>query len=105
METSIVSYLTARQSRDRVMAGRQLTTREWWRERRGDFEIFISQLVWNEAARGDDAAARQRLKVLKPLRWLQVRRDAILLAESLVKAGPIPKNAEADGTRSPRPTA
>ena len=30
VETSVVSYLTARPSRDLVIAARQMWTREWW---------------------------------------------------------------------------
>jgi hypothetical protein len=30
METSVVAYLTARPSRDLVIAARQMWTREWW---------------------------------------------------------------------------
>ena len=96
METSVVSYLAARPSRDLVMAGHQQTTREWWEQRRKSFEIYASQLVWDEASVGDPAAVRRRLRVLKPLRWLQLRRDAVLLAKALVDDGPVPPNAEAD---------
>ena len=30
VETSVVSYLTARPARDIVIAGRQQGTRDWW---------------------------------------------------------------------------
>lgn len=38
METSIVSYLTARPTLEPVMAGHQLSTRDWWEKRRAKFE-------------------------------------------------------------------
>ena len=44
IETSIVSYLTARQSRDLVLAAHQQVTHDWW-ARRGAFELFASQFV------------------------------------------------------------
>jgi hypothetical protein len=54
IETSFVSYLTARPSRDLIVAGQQQVTREWWENRRSQFEIFISQLVIQEAEDGNE---------------------------------------------------
>jgi hypothetical protein len=61
IETSIPSYLTARQSRDLIIAGNQRATKTWWWRRR-DFEIFVSVIVLDEAAVGDPTAAAERLK-------------------------------------------
>jgi len=49
LETTVPSYLTAWPSQDLIRAGHQQITREWWAHRRGDFDVFISQLVltWN----------------------------------------------------------
>lgn len=61
-----MSYLTARPSRDVVIAGHQQTTHEWWDTRRQSFELCISQLVRKEAEAGDSpggechAATRNR---------------------------------------------
>src|SRR5205807_7651606 len=96
LETSVVSYLTARPSRDIVMAGHQATTREWWDDHRRNFEVFISRLVWDEAMQGDSGAVERRLKILNPLRWLQIKRDAVILAKALVSDGAFPKNAADD---------
>ena len=49
VETSVVSYLTARQSRDLVRAARQEVTLEWWDRRRKEFSLYISALVLQEA--------------------------------------------------------
>lgn len=49
LETSVVSYLTARPSRDLVVAGHQQVTEDWWRTRKGDFELLVSPLVIQEA--------------------------------------------------------
>ncbi len=65
LETSIISYLTARPSRDLFVAANQQITHDWWHARRAHFDLYISQLVLREAKAGDaDAAA-------KHLTWLQ----------------------------------
>lgn len=53
VETSVISYLTARPSRDLVMAAHQEVTREWWQNQRAAFELFFSEAVRSEAAMGD----------------------------------------------------
>lgn len=55
LETTIPSYLTAWPSRDLVRAAHQQITREWWEQRRGQFELFISQVVVRECEAGDPA--------------------------------------------------
>jgi hypothetical protein len=48
IETTVVSYLTARQSRDLVIAGHQQITLEWWEHHLPRFEPFISAAVMEE---------------------------------------------------------
>ena len=57
LETTIPSYLTSRPSRDLVTAAHQQITREWWDTRRHDFDLFVSQMVIDEASAGDPEAA------------------------------------------------
>ena len=45
VETSVVSYLTSRPSRDMVIAAHQELTRQWWKDRSGEFELVISELM------------------------------------------------------------
>jgi hypothetical protein len=52
IETSIVSYLTARPSRDLIIAAHQQLTQEWWDTRRASFDLYVSQLVIQEASAG-----------------------------------------------------
>ncbi len=61
VETSVISYLTARPSRDLIMAAHQEVTREWWQNQRSAFDLFYSEAVRNEAAMGDSQAAAQHL--------------------------------------------
>ncbi len=66
LETTIPSYLVARESRDAILRGQQVATRKWWDERRSDYELFASEFVDLEAGRGDakmSVPARRRCKV------------------------------------------
>jgi hypothetical protein len=96
IETTVVSYLTARPSRDLIVAGHQQTTHDWWDTRRGDYELCISQLVLEEAGDGDPHAAQERLDVLAAMTVLEIKEEAIALAEELVQTGPLPAKAGND---------
>ena len=64
IETSVISYLTARASADQLKAACQQVTQTWWNTRRTDVETFISPYVVEEASRGDAAAALARIDSL-----------------------------------------
>ena len=96
LETTIASYLTAWPSRDLVMAANQETTREWWATRRGDFEIFVSQIVIKESSAGDEDAAKRRLLVLESFPRLDITEDVEALAATLMMEVPLPPKAQAD---------
>ncbi|MBW3596299.1 MAG: type II toxin-antitoxin system VapC family toxin [Planctomycetes bacterium] len=96
IETTFVSYLTARPSRDVVIAGHQQTTHEWWDTRRESYELCVSQLVLGEAGAGDPQAAQERLAVLNAMPLLETRREAVALAKELIQAGALPAKAADD---------
>jgi hypothetical protein len=96
IETTFVSYLTARPSRDLIVAGNQQITHDWWDTRRGDFELCASLLVLQEAADGDPQAAQERLVILKNMILLDTTEAALALAEELVQAGAVPMKAGDD---------
>jgi hypothetical protein len=96
IETTIVSYLTARPGRDLVIAAHQQLTQEWWTNRRDDFELYASQLVVQESSAGDAQMAHLRLAALDEISLLNVNQDAVNLARILVSKGPIPKKAAVD---------
>lgn len=96
IETSIPSYLTARPSNDiRVMSNQNFTL-EWWKRRRYNFNLFISEFVVVEASKGHKEAAACRMKSIKGLPELKVTEPVKILAKALIREGPIPKNAEID---------
>ncbi len=96
VETTVVSYLTARESRDLVVAAHQEVTREWWRRRRDEFELYCSQLVIQEASGGHKEAAQRRLQLLQPIPLLELNDAAKELARHLAKAAAIPRKATED---------
>ena len=98
IETTIVSYLTARPSRDLVQRAHQQLTRRWWRTRRPQFDLYVSPLVIQEAAGGDPLRARRRLAALKAVPVLDATSDAMQLAEALAQAGAVPTEAVVDAT-------
>src|SRR5580704_8837928 len=91
IETTFVSYLTARASRDVVIAGRQQITHDWWDQSRADFELCTSLLVLQEAGSGDPGAAQERLRILKSMVLLDTTEAAVLLADELVRGRALPE--------------
>lgn len=96
IETTFVSYLTARPNRDLIVAGHQQITHDWWDTRREAYELCISQLVLQEAGVGDASAAQERLDVLATMTLLEIKDEAVELAEALVKTGALPTKAGND---------
>ena len=83
VETSIIGYLTARSASDVVFQARQELTRRWWKQRRDGFDLYISQLVLDEAGAGDPTAAADRLFACwKACRFLANRRKRTVLPTS-----------------------
>ncbi|CAK0751257.1 Type II toxin-antitoxin system VapC family toxin [Gammaproteobacteria bacterium] len=96
IESSIISYLAARPSRDIVIAARQTITETWWKKRRGEFELYISALVEQEISQGDTEAAKRRLKAIENIPLIATSSEAQNLAEDLLAQGAIPANSEED---------
>ena len=95
VETSVISYLTARPSKTIIGAAHQQITLAWW-ELRSDYELFVSQSVWQECAAGDPLAAQKRLVALEGIPVLAVTQDMIRLAGSLIEQAIIPDKAIED---------
>jgi predicted nucleic acid-binding protein len=96
LETTVVSYLTSRSSRDIVVAGHQQVTREWWDSHGDRFEVVASQLVFQEASIGDPEAARRRLEALSQVELVPITPEAVSLAQGLIQNGVLPSSANSD---------
>ena len=82
LETTIVSYLTGRASRDIVVAGHQQTTREWWDTARLRHALFVSEVVLRELQAGDTEAAELRLQKVQGIPILGLNDDVASLART-----------------------
>ena len=88
IETTIVSYLVGWLSRhDLYVAANQEYTRQWWAERRHQFDLFASAVVVKEARDGTPELAEARLLYLRDLSLLEVTDEAEHLKQELLKRG------------------
>jgi hypothetical protein len=90
LETTVVSYLTAKPSRDIMVAGHQGATQELWPELSAGYETYVSALVFQEAGKGDPDQARIRLAAIKPFPMLDIDDEARSLAEKIVARRAVP---------------
>ena len=96
LETTIISYLVARPSRDLVVAAHQSVTQEWWEKERPKHRCVVSEEVVLEAGRGDPAMAKRRLQVIMGLEVLDVSLEMRSMAMELVRSGVFPKSMLSD---------
>jgi hypothetical protein len=84
VETSVISYLKARPSRDEIAAAHQRLTRDWWDHRRARFDVYVSELVVQEASRGDAVSARERLESIAGYPVQRINAPAQELANTII---------------------
>jgi predicted nucleic acid-binding protein len=96
VETSVISYLKARPSRDEIAAAHQRLTRDWWDRRRARFDVYVSELVVQEASRGDAVSARERLESIAGYPVLRINAPAQELANTIMRRAVLPSKAAAD---------
>lgn len=96
IETSILGYLTARPSRDLVVAANIEITREWWETRRSAFQLYTSQAVIQETSQGDVQIASQRLEIIRNFELLDLNQSVLVLAEQFLERSSLPAKANID---------
>lgn len=96
LETTIPSYLVALPSRDLIVAAHQQITHEWWTKQKDQFDIFISQFVFDEASAGDPELAKERIILISEFPKLELNSKAGVLAASLIDSDVIPGKAAID---------
>ena len=95
VETSVISYLAARPSRDLNVAARQQSSLELW-DSQNRYELVVSDLVLSEALSGDMQAAAARRAWFTNLFVLPIQPDSQTIADALVAKGALPAAAYAD---------
>ncbi len=96
IETSIISYLTARPSRDLMVHTNQMLAKEWWDERRKEFDVFVSEPVLNEIEKGDAQMAKLRMAAVKGVSVLRLNSEARELADEIISHRILPPRAAVD---------
>lgn len=96
IETTIVSYLVARPSRDILVAAHQQATHEWWDEHRQRYRLVVSPVVAREAAAGDPDAAERRAALLGGIEVLSAEAAIDLVARRIQEVLDIPRAKAAD---------
>jgi predicted nucleic acid-binding protein len=96
LETSVISYLTARPSRDLIVAAHQQLLHEWWDKIQPQVECVVSPFVLEEIAKGDKQAARRRLELVANLVALPHNDEIEQLAHRYFTALQIPEKSKLD---------
>ena len=96
VESSVVSYHTARASRDLLVLSHQEITRVWWEQHLHTCEPCISGVVLQELGRGDPDAAAERLEAVSEFRVLPLLPDVEPLAALYVSELPLPQTSMYD---------
>ena len=96
LETTFISYLVARPSRDVIVVGHQQITQDWWIDRRSAFECSVSQVVIDEASVGDPAEVQKRLAIIGGLPTLAITNEANALTHAIMAAGILPPHVVRD---------
>ena len=95
VETSVISYLANRPSRDGLVAARQALTHDWWVTVNRE-NTWVSNLVIAEISKGDPAAASRRLQFVAGLPIFQEHPMAAELAMRLMQANIVPASEPED---------
>jgi predicted nucleic acid-binding protein len=95
LETSVISYLTARPSKTIIGAAHQQITASWW-EQRDRYTLLVSEAVIRECAAGDPEAAKKRLALLEDIPILRMNEQVAVLSRALVERSIVPQKAAED---------
>jgi predicted nucleic acid-binding protein len=96
IETSILGYLTARSTKNLILAANMEVTKDWWELRRNAFTLYTSEAVLDEVAQGDATIAAQRLEILRNFPLLELNQAVQGLAAQFLTRSNLPPKAKVD---------
>lgn len=96
IETSVIGYLTARSTKNLIIAAHIEATRDWWQNHRQTFDLYISQVVIDEVARGDVEIAARRLEIIDRFPLLEITEAVDNLASAFIAKSNLPPKASDD---------
>ena len=95
VESTITSYLTAKEAKKPIPLLRQKITAVWW-ERRSEWDCFQATPVIDEIKRGDQEAAAKRLEKARLIPEFPIAPEADALADLLVARKLVPADKKVD---------
>ena len=96
LETTVVSYYTSKPSRDIIVLAHQEITRQWWPIAIRRYNVFISEVVIEEAGFGDPQAAKRRIEELKDFPHLELNNKVEEMARVYMERLEIPEKSFRD---------
>jgi predicted nucleic acid-binding protein len=96
IETTIPSYITAKDSRDVLKLFRQTIARKFWDDVRIKYDLYVSELVIIECSRGDPIAAKKRVELLNGIPLLPINDKILQLAPIYKTILSLPEKAKVD---------
>lgn len=95
IETSTISFLTARLPNNLLLQSKHLQTKQWWAYL-DQFEPYVSDSVIVEIRKGDPFAAQLRAEAIADIPCLHINGAVERLALEILQAGAIPERVGED---------
>ena len=96
LESTIPSYITAKESKDVIKAARQSMTKIFWEQERAKYRLIVSQYVIDECKLGNPEAAQKRLALIANIPVLEESDEVNRLAAVYQNLLGIPYKAKTD---------
>jgi hypothetical protein len=96
LESTIPSYITAKESNDVIKAARQSMTRLFWDQERDKYRLVVSQYVIDECKLGNLEASQKRLALITNIPVLDGSEEVNRLATIYQNLLGIPDKAKTD---------